>query len=196
MSERSIYGLVLAGGKSRRMGVDKALLVHDGESQLARTVAMVDGVAERTFVSTRAEQSDEPERAKFEQIIDQYDDMGPVAGVLSAMDAHPDVDWLVVACDLPNISPRTLSVLLAERGGGKPFIAYRSLHNELPEPLCAIYSEGSNAIVRDFAERGVRCPRKIMINSDTHLIDQPERDALDNINTPDDLRRSILKASA
>ncbi|MDJ0760081.1 MAG: NTP transferase domain-containing protein [Woeseiaceae bacterium] len=196
MSERPLFGLVLAGGKSRRMGVDKALLVHDGESQLARTVKMVDGVADRTFVSTRAAQSDEPERARFEQIIDQYDDMGPVAGVLSAMNEHPDVDWLVVACDLPNISRRTLAGLLAERNSGKPFVAYRSVHNDLPEPLCAIYGEGSDAIVRDFAERGIRCPRKIMINSDTCLIDQPERDALDNINTPDDLKRSILEESA
>ena len=172
MADRAVYGLVLAGGQSRRMGADKALLVNNGQSQLARTMDIVGGVTERAFVSTRAQQSEETERSKFDQIIDRYDDFGPVAGVLSAMDAHPDVDWLIVACDLPNISTGTLTELLSHRGAGKPFIAYRSVHNGLPEPLCAIYCEGSEAIVRDHAEQGIRCPRKIMINSDSHLIDQ------------------------
>ncbi len=196
MADRAVYGLVLAGGQSRRMGADKALLVNNGQSQLARTMDIVGGVTERAFVSTRAQQSEETERSKFDQIIDRYDDFGPVAGVLSAMDAHPDVDWLIVACDLPNISTGTLTELLSHRGAGKPFIAYRSVHNGLPEPLCAIYCEGSEAIVRDHAEQGIRCPRKIMINSDSHLIDQADEDALDNINTPDDLERSPLEASA
>ena len=196
MTDRAVYGLVLAGGESRRMGTDKALLVNEGQSQLARTMSVVEDVTERAFVSSRKQQSEEAERAKFDQILDRYDGMGPVAGILSAMDTYPDVDWLVVACDLPNVSTTTLTELLSQRGAAKPFIAYRSVHNGLPEPLCAIYCEGSGAIVRNFAEQGVRCPRKIMINSDTQLLDQAQHDALDNINTPDDLERSTLKASA
>lgn len=177
------------------MGVDKALLMNHGESQLSRAVHLLERVTNKTFVSTRADQQDDPERARFEQIVDRYDGIGPVAGILSAMDAYPDVDWLVVACDLPNLSESVLAALLPERHGGHPFVAYRSVHNDLPEPLCAVYGAGSAALLRGFVADGIHCPRKMMINSDSRLLDQAERDALDNINTPDDLARTELEAS-
>lgn len=196
MTDRPVYGLVLAGGESRRMGVDKALLKNDGESQLARAMRMLQEVTDKAFVSTRADQQDETERSKFRRIVDRYEGIGPVAGVLSAMDAHPGVDWLVVACDLPNLSESVLSALLAERQSGHPFVAYKSVHNDLPEPLCAIYGEGSEALLRGFVAEGIHCPRKMMINSDARLLEQAERNALDNINTPDDLARTQLEASS
>ena len=99
----NIHGLVLAGGKSRRMGSDKALLMQDGQSQLSRAVALLERHLPKVFVSARQDQAGEVERSKFEQIIDRYDDMGPIAGILTAMDNDPTVSWLVLACDLPNV---------------------------------------------------------------------------------------------
>jgi molybdopterin-guanine dinucleotide biosynthesis protein A len=110
-----MYGLILAGGKSRRMGQDKALLKRDGRSQLASLVALLEPMVERVFVSTRPDQTDEPERRRFAQIIDRYSHIGPVAGVLSAMDDYPAVDWLVVACDLPNVDQLTIRHLIDHR---------------------------------------------------------------------------------
>ena len=191
---KKIYGLVLAGGKSRRMGHDKALLTHNGKSQLAHVAALLERVTDRVFVSTRAEQRQEPERSRFEQIVDRYEDIGPVAGILSAMDKFADVDWLVVACDLPNIDEPTLRFLLEQRSADKPFTAFRSSHDELPEPLCAVFRADSHAIIRRFVTDGIVCPRKMLIRSDTCLLDQPNPAALDNINTPDDLSRSVLEA--
>ncbi len=108
-SKNRLYGLVLAGGKSRRMGQDKALLARGEQSQLAYVVHLLKEQIDRVFVSARAEQKNEAERSQFEQIIDRYQDMGPIAGILSAMDEYPDVDWLVVACDLPNVDTLTIS---------------------------------------------------------------------------------------
>ena len=189
-----IYGLVLAGGKSRRMGQDKALLRRDGRSQLAVAFALLEEVTDRTFVSTRADQKHDAERSRFPQIVDHDENIGPVAGILSAMHEFPNVDWLVVACDLPNLDLPTLSKLLAHRREDKPFAAYRSSHDGLPEPLCAVYRHGSDKIVRGFVEEGVVCPRKMLIRSDTLLLDQPNPAALDNVNTPEDLANSVLDA--
>ena len=97
---RALSGLVLTGGQSRRMGTDKALLRNDGESQVARAVRLLGTVCDQVFVSTRANQADEPERARFPQIVDRYDDLGPVAGILSAMDERPE-----------DVSSRILSIL-------------------------------------------------------------------------------------
>jgi len=194
VAANATYGLVLAGGESRRMGRDKALLVRDGKTQLAHISALLGQVVDRVFVSTRAEQQFDAERSRFEQIVDRRDGIGPVAGILSAMEEYPDVDWLVVACDLPNIDEPTLSYLLENRSLTQPFTAFKSSHDDLPEPLCALYRVGSAAIIREFVDASMVCPRKILIRSDTKLLVQPNPVALDNINTPDDLDRSVLKA--
>jgi len=90
MANSPVYGLVLAGGESRRMGRDKALLLRDGQSQLEYVAALLEGAVERAFVSVRQEQQEEPERGRFSTIADRYEGIGPVAGILSAMDEHPD----------------------------------------------------------------------------------------------------------
>lgn len=196
MTTDTIYGLVLAGGESRRMGRDKALLIRDGRSQLAHIAALLEGITERVYVSSRQEQQDDPERSRFENIVDRYADIGPVAGILSAMDAHPNINWLVVACDLPNIDAATLSFLLEKSDPEQSFTAFKSNYDGLPEPLCALYRSGSDAIIRRFVEDGIVCPRKILIRSDTQLLEQPDPAALDNINTPDDLASSVLEAAS
>ncbi len=191
-----LYGLVLAGGRSRRMGQDKALLDRGGQSQLEYAYTLLDAVTARCFVSTRADQSDDETRSRFPRIADKYDDLGPAAGILSAMEQHPDADWLVIACDLPNLDSETIEFLIANAPADNPFTAYRSSYDDLPEPLCAIYRRGSDAIVRAFVDDGIKCPRKMLIRSDTALLAQPDPAALDNVNTPEDLAASNLSRTA
>lgn len=196
MANNTCNGLVLAGGESRRMGQDKALLIRDGQSQLEHMVALLAKSLHRVFVSVRDEQRREPERSRFETLVDRYDGIGPIAGILSAMDEHPHASWLVVACDLPNIDTETLAYLLENRSQNQPFTAFKSSHDSLPEPLCAYYAAGSDAIIRDFIADGIVCPRKILIRSNTMLLEQPNPHALDNVNTPDDLANSVLEAAS
>ena len=140
--------------------------------------------------------TNDPERSRFENIVDRYEGIGPIAGILSAMDTHPNADWLVVACDLPNIDERTLSYLIENSNPEHAFTAFKSSYDGLPEPLCALYRFGSEAIIRQFIENGIVCPRKILIRSDTALLEQPDPLALDNINTLDDLASSVLEAAS
>lgn len=195
-TQTPVYGLVLAGGQSRRMGRDKAALRRAGRSQLEHIVELLEQVTERAFVSARQSQQDDPVRSRFPQIIDRYEDLGPVAGILSALDTHPGADWLVVACDLPNIDAETLTYLLENRSANRAFTAYRSSYDGLPEPLCAVYGAGSGALIRQFVEDGIICPRKMLIRSDTKLLAQPDPRALDNVNTPADLADSVLEAAS
>lgn len=178
------------------MGQDKALLARGGKSQLAHMVALLEGVADRVFVSARQEQQAEAERSRFPQIIDRFTGIGPVAGILSALQEYPQADWLVVACDLPNIDTETLEFLLEKRSAERPFTAFRSSFDGLPEPLCAVYRSGSDAILQAFIDDGIVCPRKMLIRSDTELLEQPNPRSLDNVNTPDDLRQSVLEAAS
>jgi molybdopterin-guanine dinucleotide biosynthesis protein A len=142
----------------------------------------------RAFVSVRPDQVDEPVRARFAQIVDVHQDLGPIAGIIAAQARHPMVAWLVLACDLPFLDHGTLEHLIRARQPQKHATAYRSSRNGLPEPLCAIYEPASAPGLLAHITSGADCPRKFLlnINSDIQLIDEPDPRALDNINTPDE----------
>jgi len=89
----------------------------------------------------------------------------------------------VLACDLPFLTERTLQHLIANRDPQKIATAYRSAHDGLPEPLCAIWEPAAREPVLAYIASGKQCPRKFLINSDTALLDLPEHQALDNVNT-------------
>jgi len=89
----------------------------------------------------------------------------------------------VLACDLPYLDARTLDVLIAARDPQRVATAFRSSHDGLPEPLCAIYEPRALEGVRAHVAGGRNCPRKFLINADTKLLDQPDARALDNVNT-------------
>lgn len=181
-----LYGLVLAGGRSTRMQRDKATLSYHGRSQLDRAMDLLQPCVARAFVSVRADQRTDPARARYPQVLDAHEGLGPIAGIAAAQAAKPDVPWLVLACDLPHLDEHTLRYLLEHRDPGRMATAYRSSHDGLPEPLCAIFEPRSAAAIRDYIGSGKSCPRKFLIRSDTLLLQQPEPHALDNINTPEE----------
>lgn len=182
-----LFGLVLSGGRSTRMGRDKATLAYAGRSQLERAMTLLAPRVARCFVSVRADQRDEPTRRAYPQIVDRLQDAGPIAGILAAFDAHPDAAWLVLACDLPRLDGATLDHLIAHRAVNATATAYRSAHDALPEPLCAIYEPTARALLDAHLASGRQCPRKFLINANTALLDQASPQALDNVNTPADL---------
>jgi molybdenum cofactor guanylyltransferase len=179
-----LYGLVLAGGRSTRMGQDKAVLAYHGATQLDWAMALVRPFVERAFVSVRPDQAHDPVRSQYKQIVDTLEDFGPIAGIVAAQAQHPEAAWLVLACDLPFLDAATLGHLLKSRQPQRQATAYRSSHDGLPEPLCAIYEPSSREAIAAQVAEGKRCPRKFLINAQTHLIDEPNPRALDNINTP------------
>jgi molybdopterin-guanine dinucleotide biosynthesis protein A len=179
-----VYGLVLAGGASQRMGQDKAALSFHGKPQLLWAYELLSSVCEHSFVSVRPDQRDEKTRAALPQIIDVQPGIGPIAGISAALGAHPDAAWLVLACDLPFLSHDTLTFLIQHRDTARIATAYRSSHDQLPEPLCAIWEPASREVVNDWIANGKQCPRKLLINASVALLDQPDARALDNINTP------------
>lgn len=182
----ALFGLILAGGASTRMKRDKAVLTYHGQSQLEWAYSLLSEVCAATFVSVRPDQRDEPTRARFPQIVDRQPGIGPIAGIAAALQEHPKVAWLVVACDLPFLTHQTLQHLIAQRDPLSVATAYRSSHDGLPEPLCAIWEPAARDGVLVHIESGRQCPRKFLINANTRLLDQPEPRALDNVNTTEE----------
>jgi len=179
-----LHGLVLAGGRSSRMQRDKAAIeYHTGETQLDAAMKLLAPRVARAFVSVRADQRGDAARASYPQIVDRGDVEGPIAGISAALNEFPDHAWLVLACDLPFLDARTLDTLIAARDAAGDATAFKSSHDGLPEPLCAIYEPGARDSIAAYLVTGRNCPRKYLINARTRLLDQPNPRALDNVNT-------------
>lgn len=188
MSAAPLHGLLLCGGASRRMRRDKAQLNYGGEPQLLRAWRLLTAFTERAFVSVRDSQHDEPLRASLPQLIDTYDAVGPVAGILSAHDAFPEAAWLVIACDLPLLDETTLRTLIAARDPAKEATAFASRFDGLPEPLCTLWEPPIHQRLKQRYEAGSYCPRKVLIQADIRLL-PPPGNTLDNINTPQEFEQ-------
>jgi len=187
MTTPELHGLVAAGGFSRRMGRDKALISYHGIPQAGWTHRLLSGFCVETFLSCRNDQ-DLGDAGYLPQIHDRTPDAGPLEGLLAAHAIHPRAAWLFVACDLPKLTPESLAHLIAHRDPDAIATAFRSAHDGLPEPLCAIYEPSAFPILAEAAANHFRCPRKILIQNEARvrLIDLPDPAALDNINHPEE----------
>ena len=180
-----LYGLVLAGGRSRRMATDKSQLVYQGQPQAEHLVSLVQQICgPKTFISCRQDQ-----RFACERIEDSFLNMGPMGGLLSAMSLHPEAAWLVVAVDMPFLQVENLRHLAGARQVLKVATAYLNPENNLPEPLLAIYEPKAKATLMQFLGWDIRCPRKVLLNCNAALLECPTPKCLENANTPEDFSR-------
>jgi molybdenum cofactor guanylyltransferase len=197
MTPVPVYGLILAGGSSSRMRQDKAALQYAGVTQLDRAFELASRHLPKVFVSVRANQITDPTRAQKSMIVDSLAGEGPIVGIRSALAAYPNVGWLVLACDLPFLSDAALSQLLRERDPTALATAYRSAHDGLPEPLCAIWEPAAAAALAAYDSVGGTCPRKFLIRHAAPLLEPQDMRALDNVNTPEEYAhaRAVLDAT-
>jgi molybdopterin-guanine dinucleotide biosynthesis protein A len=186
-----VYGLILAGGSSSRMHRDKASLPYQGRSQLDRAFELASRHVSPVFVSVRADQTADPTRAHRPMIVDCVAGEGPTVGIRSAFTAHPHAAWLVLACDLPFLSDAVLSQLMRERDTDSVATAYRSAHDGLPEPLCAIWEPAAAAALAAYQAGGGHCPRKFLIRHTARLLEPLDARALDNVNTPEEYAQAL-----
>ena len=183
-----LYGLVLAGGKSKRMGFDKSTIKWHGKEQRYYMADLLANVCAEVFISCRPEQQNKIDR-QYKTLIDTYTIPGPYAAILSAFKEHPNVAWLVVACDLPLLDMNTLQYLIQHRDTSLIATTFKSPFDSLPEPLITIWEPASYPVLLTFLSEGYSCPRKALIRSgdNVKILTSPDDNALMNANTPEDL---------
>jgi molybdenum cofactor guanylyltransferase len=188
-----LNGLILAGGKSSRMGKDKSMIDYHGKPQIDVAFELLSPFCKKVFLSARKTQAKSEAYKKFPQVIDDpdFEDKGPLAGILSAMKKSPTSSWLVLACDLPFVSGETIDHLLKKRDPMRIATAYKSSHDGLPEPLCAIWEAGHYASILQLFKEGLHCPRKILIRLHANILEPLDPKALDNINDPQEYQEAL-----
>jgi molybdopterin-guanine dinucleotide biosynthesis protein A len=130
-----LYGLVLAGGESVRMRRDKALLAYHGKPQAVHAFELLAARCRRVFLSCRPGQAERPGLEALPKLLDANGCPGPLAGILTALEAHPGAAWLVAACDLPFLDAAAVDALIAGRDPSRLATAFAG-------PLEARASEG------------------------------------------------------
>ncbi len=188
--ERPILGGLLIGGQSRRMGRAKHLLPDSsGRTWVERTVALLDGLCGQVIILGAGHLPDSlTDRTRLPDISDAC---GPMAAILSAMRWAPNADWLMVACDLPNLEAEALHWLLAQRRPGI-WAALPVLQMDgLPQPLLAYYNYRSRPLLEQLAADNVHRPGAVAAHRKviSPVVPANLETSWLNANRPEDIKR-------
>jgi molybdopterin-guanine dinucleotide biosynthesis protein A len=175
-------GMVLCGGRSRRMGADKALVEVGGTAMAERVArALAAGGCEPVaFVG-----GDEAGLTRFGRPFhaDRWPGEGPLGGVLTALVEHSGGDVVVAACDVPFLDASTVDTLLA---AARPTIDVAVAMTDRPQPAVAWWSAAARGPIEQAWREGVRSLHAAVER--LRAAEVPvDPDALRNVNTPADL---------
>lgn len=212
-----VVAIALSGGKSSRMGRDKALLEIDGETFLTRVCRTALTVADSVFIVARSQEqfqeaiaslvipqaSMEINSQHIHLVIDQRFE-GALVGFWQGMEAIAnsaisDPDWiLLLACDLPNLRSEILQTWVVHlRDLPSQVIAYLPRYVDHSsqkqwEPLCGFYRWRCRDSLKFFVEKGGRSFQKWLCNQEVIEIENVPSSMLFNCNTPEDLATNLF----
>ncbi len=190
ISNEKLYGLVLTGGKSSRMGIDKSTIEYHGMPQRDYLISLLKEVCDDVFLSVHTNE-DAIALNNIKTIVDKNHYLGPFNGLYSAHIKHPNVAWLVVACDLPFLDSKALQHLKNNRNNQKSATAYCKKGSEFPEPLCAIWESNSFKKVEAFFTKGEGAsPTKLLQTIDFECVYPIDDSILMNVNTLEEYQKA------
>lgn len=180
-----LKGLVLAGGKSLRMGTDKGLLSYHGIPQRDYSLQLLESAGLETYLSVRTD----GEVIVQKTISDAFLGLGPFGAICSAFMYNPNKAYLVLATDLPFVNKELIELLVSKRNSKKIATAIKGKGKEFMEPLIAIWEPKSYPVLLSYLSQGYSCPRKVLINSEVEIV-EVEDHFIQNINTPEDFEQA------
>jgi len=184
-----VTGIVLAGGRSQRMGVTKAGLMLGGETFLERAVSLLTGICNRVMISAAF---DEPVAvpADCAVIVDDEPGQGPLGGIASCLAASGEEWHLALACDLPLVRPELLRLLAEDAATGAPADAVVPHAQGRLQPLLAAYSHRCLHPAREALAGGERAVAAMLDQVKTRVLEEdalrgadPDLASFTNVNT-------------
>jgi molybdopterin-guanine dinucleotide biosynthesis protein A len=187
-------GVILAGGRSRRLEIDKAMLRFGGRPLLEIVVERLAGVCREVVVAYGDVAREERPRLSVRIVADAFPGQGPLAGLEAGLRAIDGDFALVVACDMPFLNPELLAYM-----AGLPR-HYQALVPRVQgrwHPLHAIYARSSLPIIQRLLARGRNSMKGMLAQLDVCPLTEEELARFDpaglslfNLNGPRDLARA------
>ena len=193
-SQTPVWACVLIGGRSSRMGRPKHLLEKEeavATTWLEHTAGLLSSLVGNNIALSGAGLVP-ASLAHLPRLPDIPEIRGPLTGILAAMRWQPAVSWLLIACDMPDISAEALVWLLDRRRPGCWGTVPRLQEDGYVEPLLAHYDYRSAPLFEQLLDSGSLRIGQIARQGkiETPLIPLPLRSSWHNINTPQELARS------
>lgn len=164
MSDR-ISGFILAGGKSRRMGTDKALLTVQEEPLLVHMASLIGPFCEKVVISG---QNSDYTKFGIEMIPDLYSECGPIAGIYSAL-KYSGSDWnLLVSVDIPFANDELFQIMISNIGDCDCVIPK---HTSGVEPLIALYNRRTLPVIEEMIKSGDYKLTNLLSKINTRYVD-------------------------
>lgn len=193
-----VTAFVLTGGRSSRMGSDKALLSWAGETLIQRTLAVARQACERVFICGSRERY-----GNFGEVIeDAQPGLGPLSGIQAALHATPTELNLILSVDLPLMTAEFLTWLLRQARSGGQRITAPDAGGSL-QPLCAVYHREVAALVDEALAKGDLKVTRLFARTATRIIGEREirvagfeASIFTNVNTPGDYESLLQTLSA
>ncbi len=186
--ENLVTGIILAGGKSSRMGFDKGLAIVSGKKIIEHLYESLLQVVDEVIIIANTNSYDYLKLPVFEDI---YKEKGPVGGIYTGLFHSTTEKNLIVACDMPFVTPQLLTYLLEHSGSNQ--IVVPTVNDNL-EPLCGYYKKEILEQLKELIEMDVLPVHKVIEFFD-HLalkINDEEVSAstiFTNINKPEDIQQ-------
>jgi molybdopterin-guanine dinucleotide biosynthesis protein A len=183
---------ILAGGKSSRMGSDKAFVKLEGETLLAKTLTVARAVTEEVRIV-----GDAGKFSAFGPVVeDVYRDQGPMGGIHAALSTSPTNLNLILAVDLPFVEANFLRYLLSRARESGAMVTLPRAAQHL-QPLCAIYQRAFAAVAEESLRNGRNkidslfgMVRACVIEEEELIRGGFSSAIFRNLNTPDDLEKA------
>jgi len=185
-----LSAIVAAGGRSSRMGTDKALLRYHDSNQLVHTAELLKPFCSEVLISCRNDQAKQYAEFGIPILTDSYLDIGPLGGLLSAQKHNPDSAWIMLACDLPFLDGVTVQQLIDERNPFRFATALCSPESGRPEPMAACYEPKSRTRLLLRHAAAINSPASFLETSRITRLQAISAEATLNINTPEERDRT------
>ncbi len=188
--KQDICGIILAGGKSSRMGYNKALLKYKNQSFIDTAINLIRPFCSEILISSNP---DIHTPHDYPIIEDIYKDCGPAGGIFSSLKASSKKSNLIIPIDIPKVSTGLIEHLI-DQADPKNISVIR-LPNGFIEPLCGIYPKSALSIVESFINKGNYKIMSILQAVNIKTIDINEsmsfykKDMFINVNTPKDYKQ-------
>jgi molybdopterin-guanine dinucleotide biosynthesis protein A len=192
-----VTAFILAGGRSTRMGTDKAFVAYEGRTLLARALDLARSVTPNVRIVGSQEKF-----ASFAPVVeDVFYDCGPLGGIHAALQTSRTELNLVLAVDTPFVSSAFLQYLIsqAERAPEAAIIVPRG--TEGWQPLCAIYRREFAAAAEDALQAGRYRIDRLFDQVRARVVEQEELEGAGfspaifrNLNTPEELEAEKRRA--
>lgn len=182
-----ITGIILAGGKSLRMGSDKAFVQLNKKTLLERAIELIQPFCDLLLISSNNQEHD---KFGYEIIPDEIKNCGPIGGIYSCL-KHSSNDWnMVLSVDSAFVEPEFVRYLISEIDNSDALVPF---HKKGKEPLIALYHKNSLAQIEKMLKSGDFKMHNLLDSLNTKFVDTQNwvencPQLFLNLNRPEDLK--------